>query len=269
MATVEETAERTQVKWRSIALPVEHGGWGFTLEPMILGLLVAYSAAAWEISVAALALFLARRPFKLATTDLVRRRWLPRSTISAAFAATYGLIALAGVVGATVTAEAPFWQPLIPAMPLAGIAIYADAHSRSRTLVAEMAGSIAMGATVAMIALADGWEIATAFGLWLVLTARAVTTVALVRGQIRRVHGRPAGEAAIYMVQTATVVLMAVAAIADIVPWMSVVAIVAIGVLAYISLRRRPVAAQTVGWTQIVVGLGVVLLTAIGVWLTW
>jgi hypothetical protein len=269
MAMTDQTAERSQVRWRSIALPVEHGGWGFTFEPIILGLLVAGSPSAWEIGVAAVAVFLARRPFKLAATDLVRRRWLPRSTIAAGFAAAYGLIALAGIVGATVTAAASFWQPLVLATPLAAIAIYADAHSRSRTVVAEMAGSIAMGATVTMIVLADGWELAPAFGLWLVLAARAVTTVALVRGQIRRVHERPTGERSILAIQVAAVVVMVVAAIAAVVPWMSVVAIAAIGVLAYVSLRRPPVAARTVGWTQIVVGLGVVVLTAIGVWLPW
>ena len=269
MATDPEMAERTQVKWRSIALPVEHGGWGFTFEPIVLGLLVAASPSAWEISVAAVAVFLARRPFKLAATDLVRHRWLPRSAVAAGFAVVYGLVALAGVVGAVVTADAPFWQPLVPAIPLAGIAMYADAHSRSRTVVAEMAGSIAMGATATMIALADGWEVVAAFGLWLVLAARAVTTVALVRSQIRRVHGRLVGEQTVYATQAVTLGVMVAAAMTDVVPWMAVVAIAAIGVLAYVSLRRPPIAARTVGWTQIVVGLGVALLTAIGVWLAW
>ncbi|MDX2007394.1 MAG: hypothetical protein SFU83_19325 [Meiothermus sp.] len=31
----------TKVPLRSVALPNEHGGWGFTLEPILLGLLVA------------------------------------------------------------------------------------------------------------------------------------------------------------------------------------------------------------------------------------
>ncbi|VAV92581.1 Putative membrane-spanning protein, partial [hydrothermal vent metagenome] len=39
-----DTPKRTgtsRVNVRSIALPTEHGGWGFTLEPILLGLLVA------------------------------------------------------------------------------------------------------------------------------------------------------------------------------------------------------------------------------------
>lgn len=253
-------------KWRSIALPVEHGGWGFTIEPILLGLLVAASAAGWEISVAALAVFLARRPVKLVATDLVRRRWLPRTKVAAGFAAGYGLIALAGLVGAVVTAKAAFWQPLALALPLGAVAVYADSHSRSRTLPAELAGSMAMGSTVTMIALAGGEGATMAFGLWLVLAARAVTTVVLVRGQIRRVHDKPVREPVIYSVQALTLVVMVGAALDEVVPWLSVAAIGAIGLLAVISLRRPPIAAKTVGWTQILVGLGVVWLTAIGIW---
>lgn len=257
------------VGWKTIAFPVEHGGWGFTLEPILLGLLVAPSAAAWELSIAALAIFLARRPVKLVATDLVRRRWLRRSSVALAYSLLYGTVALAGVVGATVTASAPFWSPFVVAAPLAALALNADAHSKSRALVTELGGSMAMGATVAAIALADGWEAVPAFGLWLVLVARAVMSIALVRGQIRRVHAKPAGESTIYVVQVATIGLMAAAAALDIVPWLAVVAVGAIAVVAYVSLSRPPVAAKVVGWTQIAVGFGVVLLTAFGVWLEW
>ena len=33
------------VRLRTVALPVEHGGWGISLEPVVLGLLVAPSAS--------------------------------------------------------------------------------------------------------------------------------------------------------------------------------------------------------------------------------
>jgi hypothetical protein len=254
---------------RSVGLPVEHGGWGFTLEPVLLGLLVAPSAAALELSVAALAVFLARRPAKLVATDLVRRRWLPRSATALRFFGVYGVVAIAGVVGALVTSEAPFWSPLVVVLPLAAVALYADARSKSRTASAELAGSVSMGATVAAIALAAGWDAASAYGLWLVLAARAVTTVMLVRGQIRRLRRGPSQAAGIYGIEGAALVVVIVAAAAGWVPWLAIVAVGGIGVFTYLSLNRPPVAAKTIGWTQIVLGLTVVLLTAIGVWLDW
>jgi hypothetical protein len=204
---------------------------------------------------------------KLLLTDLVRRRWLSRTTIAAAFAGAYIVVALTGLAGALVTGDRRFIVAYGVAVPFALLALQADSQSKSRTLRAELAGAIAMGATVTAIALADGWSQATAFGLWLVLAARAVTTVTLVRAQIRRVHDREAGAGRVYAVCLVTVVLLGVLAGFDVVPWLSVVAIAGIGLLAYVSLTRPPVPAKVVGWTQIATGLVVVLLTATGVWL--
>jgi hypothetical protein len=255
----------SRVRIRSIALPTEHGGWGFTLEPILLGLLVAPSASAWQISAAAIGIFLARRPLKILSTDLVRRRWMPRTTVALIFAAIYGGIALAGATGALFTADGPFWIPVLAALPFALVALRADAHSKNRALVAELSGSIAMGATVAAITVAGGWDLAPAFGLWLVLAARDVAAIVLVRGQVRRLHGKPTNARDIYLVQAASVGTVAIAAAAGIIPWLGVVAVGIVGIVAVVSLNRPPVQAKVIGWTQMGVGLAVVLVTTAGV----
>ena len=109
--------DTTQVRIRSIALPTEHGGWGFTLEPILLGLLVAPTVAGWGLAVATAAVFLARRPVKLVSTDLVRRRRLPRTRVALWFALGYGALALAGLALAVANAAGPFWWPLVAAIP--------------------------------------------------------------------------------------------------------------------------------------------------------
>ncbi len=250
---------------RSVALPTEHGGWGFTLEPILLGLLVAHSATAWEISAAALGIFLARRPVKIFSTDLVRGRWLPRSAIALVFSLLYGGLAVAGAIGAFFTAEGPFWIPVLVALPFALFALRADAHSKNRALIAELSGSISMGATVAAITIGSGWDLLPAFGLWLVLAARDVAAIALVRGQVRRLKGRPSGASTIYAVQAGSVGVVAVAAVLGVVPWLAVVAVGLVGLVAVVSLNRPPVEARVIGWTQMGVGLMVVLITAAGV----
>ena len=265
----ESSARGVRPRIRSIALPTEHGGWGFTLEPIVLGLLVAASATAWELSAAALGIFLARRPVKIVSTDLVRKRWLPRSRIALAFALLYGGLALAGTIGAFFTADGPFWIPVLVAAPFAFYALRADAHSKNRALLPELSGSIAMGATVSAIALGGGWDPAPAFGLWLVLAARDVAAIVLVRGQIRRLKGKPTGASKIYAVEAACTAVVAVAAAVGAVPWLSVAAIGLVGVVAVISLTRPPVEARVIGWTQMAVGLMVVLITATGVHLGW
>jgi len=263
------TGSRTVSPWRSVALPTEHGGWGFTLEPIILGLIAIPSAAGWEIAAAALGVFLARRPMKLLSTDVVRRRWLPRTTRALLFALLYGGFAAAGVGGAMFTAAGAWWSPILVAAPLAGFALYADAHSHNRKLPAELAGSIAMGATVSAIALGGGWGAVPAFGLWLVLAARDIATIVLVRGQVRRLKGKPVGVGAIYVVQVAVIAGIILAASWDVVPILGAVAIAMVGVVALVSLNRPPVPARVVGWTQMGVGLMVALLTGAGARLGW
>jgi hypothetical protein len=105
--------------------------------------------------------------------------------------------------------------------------------------------------------------------LWLVLAARDVAAIVLVRGQVRRLKKRPVGASAIYVVQVVCIGVIAVAAAGDIVPWLSVFAVALVGLVSVVSLNRPPVEARVIGWTQMGVGLMVVALTAAGVHLGW
>src|SRR6476469_8874029 len=91
---------------RPLAIPVEHGAWGFLLEPIALGLLVAPSAPGVLIGLGGIAVYLARHPLKLAMRDWLHKRY-PRTAVCELLAATYGLAAL-------ITLGAAFGSALIP-----------------------------------------------------------------------------------------------------------------------------------------------------------
>jgi hypothetical protein len=260
---------KTPVRLRSIALPTEHGGWGFTLEPILLGLVVASTAAGWGLAVATAAVFLARRPVKLVTTDLVRRRRLPRTRMALWFAVAYGVLAMGGLALAVATATGPFWWPLLVAIPLAAVSLRADAQSRNRALLPELTGGIAMGSAAAAIALAADWDWAAAFGLWLVLAARSFAAIIFARAQVKRAKEQPHDRSGVLAAQVAAVLVVSLAAALAIVPLLSALAIFLLGLGALYGLARPPVPAKTVGWTQMVFGLMVVALTAIGVATGW
>jgi len=253
------------VTLRSVAFPTEHGGWGFTLEPILLGLLVASTATGWELGVSATAVFLARRPVKLVATDLVRRRWLERSSSALITAALYMLVALAGAIGAFTTHRGPFWWPLLVATPFAAVSLRADAHSRNRGLLPQVCGAVAMGSAVAAITMGAGWGWIPSFGLWGVLAARDVAAIVLARGMVRRFKSRDVPHGPIVWVQMAAILATLALALANAAPWLSVVAMVLLAVTSIISLHRPAVPARTVGWTQMGVGMVVVLFTALGV----
>src|SRR5690606_22748321 len=142
--------------WRAVALPDEHGGWGLSAEPALLGLLVAPSWAGGALAAGAVLAFLARTPLKLVLVDRWRGRWLPRTRLAARVAAAE--LALLAALGAAALALAgPAWLvPVAAAAPLVAVELWFDMRSRGRRLTPELCGAIGVSAVAAAVALAGG-----------------------------------------------------------------------------------------------------------------
>lgn len=78
----ESDPRRTRSVLRSVAVPAEHGGWGLTAEPVVLGLAVAPSVAGLCIGVAAVLAFVARTPLRVVLVDRHRHRDLDRTALA-------------------------------------------------------------------------------------------------------------------------------------------------------------------------------------------
>ena len=181
------TAVRPVAPWRQVAIPTEHGGWSLTAEPVVLGLLVAWSWPGAALGVAAMLAFVARTPVKLVLVDRWRHRWLDRSRLALRIAAVeIALIVVLGVVAAATSANGWFWVPLAAAAPLVGIELWFDMRSRGRRLVPELAGTVGIGSVVAAIVLAADGSVALAVGLWVVVSARACAAIPYARTQVFR-----------------------------------------------------------------------------------
>ncbi|MEZ4560177.1 MAG: YwiC-like family protein, partial [Caldilineaceae bacterium] len=94
-----KTKQKARPRWRSIALPTEHGGWGFLLEPLLLGRLVAPSTAGLLLLIATVAAFLLRQPLKIVLVDRRRGQQSKRTEMARRFALLYALLALVAAVG--------------------------------------------------------------------------------------------------------------------------------------------------------------------------
>ena len=246
-------------------MPDEHGGWGLTAEPALLGLLVAPSWAGAALGIAAFLAFLVRTPLKLVLVDRWRGRWLPRTGLAARIAAAE-LIALAAL-GAGAVALAG-WTWLIPAalaVPLVAVELWFDMRSRGRRLVPELCGAIGMAALVAAVALAGGADASLAGALWLVLAARSVATLPFVRVQIARLrHGT--GRLVVSDRAQLAGGAMALAAVAlDRAALAGAVFVLGVTVLQSRWVRRPPVPAKVLGFRQLGLGLALVAVTAAGV----
>ena len=98
-----------------MALPAEHGGWGLTLEPGILGLLIAPSLGGACLALGAMVAFLARTPLKIVVVDRRRGRVLERTRLAQRVAAGELAVLALLAIGAVLLAEPGFWVPGIVA----------------------------------------------------------------------------------------------------------------------------------------------------------
>ncbi len=260
------TARANPVRVVSVAVPSEHGGWSLTLEPVILGLLVAPGAAGVLIGITALFAFLTRTPLKLVVGDRLRGRTHPRTRLATRFAALYGTVAVGGLVGAAaVGTPAASWMILAAAAPLFALQFVFDARARGRRLVPELAGTVGAGGFAAAVAVAGGAGMAVALGLWLVMALRSLAAIPFVRIQLLRAKDKPVSRA----VGDATQAAMAAAALAGwwtgAIPLSALAALLALALFHVVAVRSRVPATPVIGAQQVAAGLTVVLATALGV----
>jgi hypothetical protein len=258
------TSERSTTL-RAIAMPTEHGGWSLTLEPVLLGLLVAWSWPGLALGLAAMLAFLARTPLKLVLVDRWRGRWLERTRTAARVATVEMLALVALIMVAARGADVRFWLPLLAAAPLVAIELWFDMRSRSRRLLPELAGTVGIGSVAAAIALAGGAETVMALGLWVVVAARAAAAIPYARTQVFRTRRRPHHLWHSDLAQGFAVVAVTVAWVADAVPLAAAIAIFAIAAFNAGAVRTAPRPAKVIGLQQMFFGIAVVVVTAVAV----
>ena len=266
MSVVEAPPARERSLLRQVALPAEHGGWGLTLEPVLLGLLVAHSWAGAALGVAAFASFLVRTPLKLAIIDRRRRQWAARSRVAANLAA----VQLALIVVTTAAALAlagPRWLlPVAIAVPFVAVELWFDVRSRGRRLIPELCGAVGIAAAVAAIIIAAGKPTELAAAMWLILAGRSVAAIPFVRVQIMRLRRGVASPRASDGAQVLAVAVGVAAVVLDRTALLGAVGIVAIAAVHGVWVRRPAPPAKLIGMRQMALGLALVALTSAGAW---
>jgi hypothetical protein len=261
----EATFSARGINLKSVALPVEHGAWGLLGEPLLLGLLVAPSWSGLGVGVAALAVFLAHHPLKLALADLRRRSANRRTAAAGAFIFLYGAAATAGLRLAG-TGQRGWWIPLAFAAPLALAQLAYEARHQGRQLLPELLGSVALSSVVAAEMRAGGLPFGACLAAWVVLAAKAVGAVLYVRARLRYDRGLASARTPAVGSHVGALLLALALARAGYTPWLVVPAFAcllarAVHGLSPLHRRARP---QVVGIQEMAYGFSFVLLVAIG-----
>lgn len=249
-----------------VALPAEHGAWAFFGEPMLAGILLAPTLAGLWLSIAAFGVFLIHQPLKIAIKDRLKGKYYLRTQWAERFAALYALLGVVGVIAAYLNVGSVFLPPILLAVPFACVQLAYDAANHGRDTIPEICGAVSLSALAPALTLISGWTLGQSLWLWVILAARAVTSIFYVRARLRLEKGKPTDTRLAVGAHLLTLLALGVLAFLSLVPKLS---LIVFGILlmraAYgLSSHRRPTPARNIGFQEIGYGLMTVLLTVLG-----
>lgn len=260
-------APTSKVSIKSIALPVQHGGWGFWMEPVLLGLLVAFSVQGLLLGIGGLMALLLHQPLRVALKDLRKGKRYARTDIALKFASLYGGILV--IMALLIAFSASTWDFMLPLILAAGLTVIQLAYelkNEGREAVAEITGALIFSTLAPAIVLLGGGSLLAAAGLWAVQVARAVPSVIYVRARLRLEKGKPTPALASTTAHVIAVVALVGLVLMQMIPLLTLSGIIILTARAVwgLSARRRALVAKQVGFLEIAYGLINTVLAAIG-----
>lgn len=255
--------------YRAIALPTEHGGWSFAIEPLFLGLLLAITWQSVLLSFVVLSAFLAHQPIKIALKDRQKGLRTRRTILAERFALSYAGIAIVCFVPILLAGiPSHFWGFAVIMFMMVAVQQSYDLRSKSRELIPEVTGALALAGSASLIAVLGGWLWLDALALWLILGARTIPAILYVRSAFRQQKGKPDHIFITYLVHVLAIMGVLILTAMTMAPWLGVVAMCVLFGRAY-HLLRAPinVTAKTIGFREMGYGLLTVILVAVGYWL--
>lgn len=181
----------SNVRLRGIALPNEHGSWGILFEPMVAAIAVAYSPAAIWVALLFIGAFLLRQPLRIWLADHKAGRDLPQTAAARKYAFIYFAIFATGLSGTLAFGTLSALVPLLIVAPLGAVQIYYDVNGKSRALLPELTGVVALSSSAAVVALAGGWTIPGAAALWGIFVLRLIPSILYIRNRLRLEKKKP------------------------------------------------------------------------------
>jgi len=265
-STTQVLTAQPKVRRKQIALPVEHGGWGFLFESLVAGLAVAFSSAAPWVAIMTIGAFLTRQPLRIYIVDRLGMRVKQRANAALAFIGIFASIFFAGAIGTLLTIHIPALTPFLIVAPLAAMQMYWDVRRKSRDLLPELLGAIAMSSSIAVMALAADMSRPAALALWILFIARGIPSILYVRERLKLEKGKGFSRVIPTVANVAAFLSVAILAYHGLLPYL-VVAILGILLARTVfglSPNRKKLKAMQIGVREIFYGTAVVLALIVG-----
>ncbi|MCF6268550.1 MAG: YwiC-like family protein [Melioribacteraceae bacterium] len=169
-----------------IALPKEHGAWGFVLEPLLLSLIVAFTLDGLLLALATFFMFLLNQPFKILTTKSVNKKF---RTTAIALLIFYLSIAILLLVFPLLNTEFYLLLPFYTAVIILLVYKYFEFYNFSRNLFIELLPIFSMTLIATSIVMIDNSFTINPIVFGILLLSRAVPTVIYINAKVKWIKG--------------------------------------------------------------------------------
>jgi hypothetical protein len=134
-------------------------------------------------------------------------------------------------------------------------------------LLPELSGAIALALSASAIVSLANWELLPALALWILLVARTVPAILFVRALLRKQKAKQTNFLIVYIAHAAAFLVCLGLALANMLPYLTVLVMLILAIRAYFSLNSsKSIAAKIIGFREIGFGLMMVGLTALAYW---
>ena len=169
-----------------VAVPKEHGSWGFVLEPLILSLIVAFTLDGLFLALATFFMFLSNQPLKVLTTKSAPKKLKPTAKIVLFF---YLLITVILLIFLFFKIKFYLLLPFYSAILLLLIYKIAEFSQLSRKLYVELLPIFSMTLIATTIVMIDSVFSFDPIIFGLLLLSRSVPTVLYINAKVKWIKG--------------------------------------------------------------------------------
>ena len=165
-----------------VAIPKEHGSWGFVLEPLLLSLIVAYTLEGLLLALATFFLFLSNQPLRIVANKSSSKKF--KSTGIAVFS-FYFLTAIVLLIFPLYNLKLEVLLPFFIGLTLMPIYLFAALKNYSRSLIVELLPIFSMTLIAVSIIMIDNSFSFSLIVFGVLLLSRAIPTVIYIGAKVK------------------------------------------------------------------------------------
>ncbi len=256
---------KNSIKINKIALPQEHGSWGFVLEPLILSISVYFSLNGLLIALAAFFIFLLHQPIK--SLSKFQNTNIAKAQLSLVFVTLYVLIVMFLLIIPLMMLPLSAFVPFGAAMLIMlGFLIY-ELKVKKKNFALELSAPASVDLLSLTILFANGASFTAAAAFFVLLLSRSVESAIYVHVSLERLKGKRVTDFALHLTNLAFALALILLVLLKTLPPLSLLAFAILILRSYNIFNTGKLTVKGIGIKEFVYGALFVAINILGFYL--